>query len=222
MSGHTFILTLITHYSLLITRYSHSHSFNPNSLQGRSLCRNIEKLLQKNNFSVDEFFAHARSENKGKLGGELSLTAVHHSLATLKIENFLSESDLDFIVHYLDPHFTSFITAEEFKDCLKRGNMSTKDLVMENKCSIIMGKFEKVMHKQKLRVIDLFRRLDLDANGSLSLKEFTAGVHKFIGLSLADEDLGGVARGVYSRDKHKHAEENNGDHEKIEHLDTVL
>ena len=124
--------------------------------------------------------------------GRCTMTRIHHELVnvhTTTDADAFTDDEVQHIVHYMDPEFQDFITLLEAKDAFKRCKLTPDQLVVEYNCSVIMIKLEDWMVERKLRIIDLFRRLDTDHSNYISTSEFQKGVEKFIGLDKGVEEV---------------------------------
>ena len=161
--------------------------------KGRLLMYRLEEIIEKKGWSIKNWFDDCKISRNDAEGdteddyhdGRVSMTRIHHELLTVHKGTDCEELDeegTEHIVHYLDPHFHGFITFLEIRDAFKRSKLAPDALLVEFNCSLIMTKLEDWMIARRLRIIDLFRKLDTDASGYISTKEFQAGVEKFIGL----------------------------------------
>ena len=106
----------------------------------------------------------------------------------------LKPDEIKNLLHYMDPNLDGHLTKSELKHAVRRAHMPPNRLYAEYQCSIVMDKLERYMHKNEMRLKDLFNTIDKDRSGYLSTKEFEAGVKNLVGLkkSSADAELGSL------------------------------
>jgi len=166
--------------------------------RGRLLMYRLREAIEKRGWSIKDWFkdcltiGNVGERDEDYHDGRVSMTKIHHELESVcegtDCDVFDQES-IEHIIHYLDPHFHGFITMLEVKDAFRRSTLTPDSLLVEYNCSLVMSKLEEWMLERKLRVVDLFRKLDSDRSGFINREEFQSGVESFVGLTKNVEEV---------------------------------
>jgi Ca2+-binding EF-hand superfamily protein len=153
-------------------------------MYARELMVSFEWLLEENNLSPLEWFSFA--DVKGAIGGDGKLTYAELVDGLNKLCNLIAvplwrEADIFKLLKYMDPSADGDLTAAEVKLAFKRYYMPPESKLTLERAGPIIQKLEWYLQSQRLRVRDLFTRIDVDGSMSISMAELSEAMRKIIG-----------------------------------------
>ena len=151
---------------------------------GRALVYRLERLMEILNMSPEEWFKTMDNSQAGKGDGTVSTLELRRGLAALTDEKNLkefkySEADLNNLLRYMDPSGDGELDMQEVGDALRRAHMDPQSAKEEEQAGGIIKRLGEIMLERQCRVLDLYRILDEDGSGSITLNELRDGLIKF-------------------------------------------
>ena len=151
----------------------------------------------------------------GKGDGTVSTLELRRGLAALTNEKSLkefkySEADLNNLLRYMDPSGDGELDMQEVGDALRRAHMDPQSAKEEEQAGGIIKRLGEIMLERQCRILDLYRILDEDGSGSITLNELRDGLIKFAqpsGEERAQAKRAGNAEAAASAAAKKAAEE---------------
>jgi Ca2+-binding EF-hand superfamily protein len=155
---------------------------------GAALCRKFERMLKTARdkdtglvgVSVERWFRSCDKSGAGKGDGQISTKELRQGIKYLDDiapgDDTFSEEDIINFVRYLDPEADGDMGLGEFQEGLKRSKQAPAALKFAQKAGRIMGRLEGFMNENSMRIKDLFKFIDKDRSGHITLQELREGL----------------------------------------------
>jgi Ca2+-binding EF-hand superfamily protein len=154
---------------------------------GANLCKRFRKMLKTatdketglTGIGLKKWFKSCDTSGAGKGDGQISTKELREGLVKIGSEEMkFSEDDLINFIRYMDPEADGDMGIAEFEEGLKRSEQPPSALAFAQKAGRIMGRLEDFMIENSMRIKDLFKFIDTDRSGHITLEELREGLMK--------------------------------------------
>ena len=116
--------------------------------------------------------------NPGPPGSAVRVSGLELRAGLKDLKTFNSSKDVDFLLKYMDPNGDGDLSVPEFEAALDRLSKPPASLTAAAEAGAIVIKLEEHMNVANIRMIDLFRMMDKDGEGTIEPDEMLAGLKK--------------------------------------------
>lgn len=167
-------------------------------MKGREQMLRLEEAYRAQGMTPQECFNAMDTSNKaGKKDGKVSiaelrkgLTRITRTTPTTTTTGALSSlvftrEQVEELFRFMDPNEDAFIDQWEFDRAMHLAHMAPRGLAKETAAGRIMERLDEFMVDRSMRVVDLFKQVDVDHDGSLQVGELRNCLDRLLQLEVA-------------------------------------
>jgi len=152
---------------------------------GGGLVKRFERMLKKatdrdtglTGVTVQKWFKSCDTSGGGKGDGQVSTKELRIGLANIDShEPKFTELDLLNFIRYMDPEADGDLGIGEFEQGLMKSKQTPAALKFAQGAGRILGRLEDFMNENNMRIKDLFKFIDSDRSGHITLGELREGL----------------------------------------------